>query len=57
MPTATLNTRGIQGESLNAASDRLLNSTLLEEGVVDRGGVGVEKLGWHVPEEARMLKS
>ncbi len=32
--TATLLTRSIQGESLSAATDRLVNSVLLDEGVV-----------------------
>ncbi len=36
--TATINTRGIQGESLSAASDRLVNTVLLAEGVVDKAG-------------------
>ena len=36
--TATLLTRDIQGESLNAATDRLVNSILFNEGVVDVAG-------------------
>ncbi len=36
--TATLLTRDIQGESLSAATDRLVNSILFVEGVVDKGG-------------------
>ncbi len=36
--TATINTRGIQGESLSAATDRLVNTVLLAEGVVDKAG-------------------
>ena len=36
--TATLLTRGIQGESLSAATDRLVNEILFVEGVVDVPG-------------------
>lgn len=36
--TATLLTRDIQGESLSGATDRLINSLLLVEGVVDKAG-------------------
>lgn len=34
--TATIKTRSIQGESLTAAADRLINTVLLREGVVDK---------------------
>ncbi len=36
--TATLLTRDIQGESLNAATDRLVNELAFNEGVVDKAG-------------------
>ena len=36
--TATLLTRDIQGESLSAATDRLVNQILFDEGVVDKAG-------------------
>ncbi len=36
--TATLKTRDIQGESLSAATDRLVNQVVLQEGVVDKEG-------------------
>tara|TARA_R110000787_G_scaffold117171_8_gene227721 strand:+ start:173 stop:1321 length:1149 start_codon:yes stop_codon:yes gene_type:complete len=36
--TANINTRSIQGEDLTAASDRLINSVLLNEGVVNTVG-------------------
>ncbi len=42
--TATLKTRSIQGESLPAATDRLINSVLLSEGVVDKAGGSFEVL-------------
>jgi hypothetical protein len=38
MATASIKTRSIQGESLSAATDRLVNSVLLTEGVVDKAG-------------------
>ena len=44
MPTATLKTRGIQGEALSAATDRLVNTLLLVEGVVDKAGDSFEVL-------------
>ncbi len=42
--TATLLTRGIQGESLSAATDRLVNQILFVEGVVDVPGASLEVL-------------
>ncbi len=36
--TATLKTRSIQGETLSAVTDRLVNSVLLTEGVVNKAG-------------------
>ena len=40
--TATLLTRDIQGESLSAATDRLVNQILFLEGVVDKAGGSFE---------------
>ncbi len=42
--TATLLTRSIQGETLSAVTDRLVNQILLQEGVVDKAGNSFEVL-------------
>ncbi len=42
--TATLLTRDIQGESLNAATDRLVNELAFNEGVVDKAGNSFQTL-------------